>query len=55
MGNKKYFFDDKVRTVDAVVYAMLRHFHDQPQKWEGTGYCKLAAYHLPVTVVNTNS
>lgn len=38
MGNKKYFFDDKVRNIDASVYAILRHLHDQPMKWEGTGY-----------------
>lgn len=48
MGEKKYFFDDKVRTIDAMVYGMLRHFVDQPQKWEGTGYVEgkknLAAY-----------
>ena len=38
MGEKKYFFDDKPRTIDAMVYGMLRHFADQPQQWEGTGY-----------------
>lgn len=38
LGEKKYFFDDKVRTIDAMVYGMLRHFVDQPQKWAGTGY-----------------
>ena len=48
MGDKKYFFDDKVRTIDAMVYGMLRHFADQPQKWEGSGYVQskqnLASY-----------
>jgi hypothetical protein len=38
MGSKKYFFDDKVRNIDSSVYAILRHLHDQPMKWEGTGY-----------------
>jgi isoprene-epoxide---glutathione S-transferase len=38
MGEKKYFFDDKVRNIDATVYAILRHLHDQPMKWEGDGY-----------------
>ena len=38
MGDKKYFFDDKIRTIDCIVYAMLRHFADQPQQWKGTGY-----------------
>lgn len=38
MGEKKYFFDDKVRTIDCMVTGMLRHFVDQPQKWAGTGY-----------------
>lgn len=38
LADKKYFSGDKVRTVDAMVYAMLRHFVDQPQKWLGTGY-----------------
>ena len=38
LGNKKYFLGDKVHTIDAGFYAMLRHLVDQPQKWEGTGY-----------------
>ncbi|KAF2484687.1 glutathione S-transferase [Neohortaea acidophila] len=38
LGDKEYFFDSKVRNIDAMAYGMLRHFHDQPQKWEGTGY-----------------
>ena len=40
MGSKKYFFDDKVRNIDSSVYAILRHLHDQPMKWEGDGYLK---------------
>ena len=40
MGEKKYFFDDKVRNIDATVYAILRHLNDQPMKWEGDGYLK---------------
>lgn len=38
MGNKKYFFDDQVRGIDATVYAWLRHCNDQAIEWEGTGY-----------------
>ena len=38
MGDKKYFFDDQVRTIDAAVYPMLKHTADQPQQWKGTGY-----------------
>lgn len=38
LGEKKYFLGDKVHTVDACAYAMLRHLVDQPQKWAGSGY-----------------
>lgn len=38
LGNKQYFLGDKVHTIDACAYAMLRHLTDQPQKWPGTGY-----------------
>lgn len=38
LAGKKYFMGDKVRSVDAMFYAMLRQLVDQPQKWEGTGY-----------------
>ena len=38
LGGKKYFLGDKVHTIDACAYAMLRHLVDQPQKWPGTGY-----------------
>lgn len=38
MGDKKYLFDEKPRSVDASCYAILRHLVDQPQKWPGTGY-----------------
>ena len=48
LGDKKYFFGDRVRSIDAGFYAMLRHLVDQPQKWKGTGYVEgkknLAAY-----------
>ena len=38
LENKQYFLGDKVHTIDAGFYAMLRHCVDQPQKWPGTGY-----------------
>ena len=38
MGDKKYFYGDKVHGIDAMIYAILRHLADQPQKWDGTGY-----------------
>ncbi|ETN36427.1 uncharacterized protein HMPREF1541_08705 [Cyphellophora europaea CBS 101466] len=38
LKDKKYFMGNKVHTIDAMFYAMLRHLVDQPQKWEGTGY-----------------
>jgi isoprene-epoxide---glutathione S-transferase len=38
LGSKRYLLGDRPRSVDAGVYAMLRHLCDQPQKWEGTGY-----------------
>jgi len=38
LAEKKYFLGDKVHTVDACAYAMLRHLVDQPQKWAGSGY-----------------
>lgn len=38
MGDKPYFFGNKVHTIDACCYAILRHLADQPQKWDGTGY-----------------
>lgn len=38
LGDKKFFMGEKLRNVDAVAYAMLRHLVDQAQKWEGTGY-----------------
>ena len=38
MGGNKYFFGNKPHTIDAAVYAILRHLVDQPQKWPGTGY-----------------
>ena len=38
MGNKKYFYGEKVHSIDAMIYAMLRHLADQPQKWDGTDY-----------------
>ena len=48
LGDKKYFFGDKIRSIDAGLYAMLRHLVDQPQKWKGTGYVEgkknLSAY-----------
>lgn len=48
MGDNKYFFGDRVHTIDACCYSMLRHLADQPQQWEGTGYVRskpnLAAY-----------
>lgn len=48
MGDKKYFFGDQVRSIDASLYAILRHLVDQPQKWPGTGYVEskknLASY-----------
>jgi isoprene-epoxide---glutathione S-transferase len=48
LDNKQYALGDQVHTIDASLYAMLRHLVDQPQKWEGTGYVEskpnLAAY-----------
>ncbi|KAH9823627.1 Glutathione S-transferase [Teratosphaeria destructans] len=38
LGDKKYFMGYRPHNIDAMVYAMLRHLVDQPQKWEGTGY-----------------
>lgn len=38
LADKKYFLGDKVHTIDACAYAMLRHLADQPQKWAGSGY-----------------
>ncbi|KAF2764538.1 hypothetical protein EJ03DRAFT_339718 [Teratosphaeria nubilosa] len=38
LGDKKYFMGYRPHYIDAMVYAMLRHLVDQPQKWEGTGY-----------------
>lgn len=38
LGTKRYVLGDRVRSLDAGVYAMLRHLVDQPQKWKGTGY-----------------
>ena len=38
LGAKEYFMGGKVSTVDAALYATLRHCVDQPQRWEGTGY-----------------
>lgn len=38
LSDKKYFLGDKVHTVDACAYAMLRHLVDQPQRWAGSGY-----------------
>ncbi|KAJ9602244.1 hypothetical protein H2200_013364 [Cladophialophora chaetospira] len=38
LADKKYFLGDKVHTVDACAYSMLRHLVDQPQKWAGSGY-----------------
>lgn len=38
LGDKKYFFGDKLTSLDASAYAMLRHLVDQPQKWPGSGY-----------------
>ena len=38
IGDKKYMLGDKPHTVDASVYAILRHLVDQVQKWPGTGY-----------------
>ena len=38
LGDKTYFYGDKVHTIDASAYALLRHLVDQPQKWPGTGY-----------------
>ncbi|MBS0252891.1 MAG: glutathione S-transferase family protein [Proteobacteria bacterium] len=38
MGDNPYFLGDKPRSLDASVYAMLRHIADQPQQWPGTGY-----------------
>jgi hypothetical protein len=31
---------EQVRNIDSSVYAILRHLHDQPMKWEGDGYLK---------------
>lgn len=43
LGNKRYFLGDEPHNVDAVAYAMLRHFTDQPQKWPGTEYVESKA------------
>ncbi|MFT3731173.1 MAG: glutathione S-transferase C-terminal domain-containing protein [Hyphomicrobium sp.] len=48
LGDKPYFMGDRLRSIDASVYAMLRHLIDQPHQWPGTGYVagkrNLAAY-----------
>lgn len=38
LGDKPYFFGDKIHAIDASVYAFVRHLADQPHKWIGTGY-----------------
>ena len=38
LGQKKYFMGDRVRGIDAAVYAILRQLVDQPMSWKGTGY-----------------
>jgi glutathione S-transferase len=38
LADKPYFLGDRLRSVDASLYAMLRHVADQPQQWPGTGY-----------------
>ncbi len=48
LGDKSYFLGDRLHSIDASLYAMLRHLADQPQEWPGTGYVmskpNLAAY-----------
>ena len=38
LGKKQHFLGDKVHSIDAMFYAMLRHLSDQPQRWKGSGY-----------------
>jgi glutathione S-transferase len=38
LADKPYFLGDKLRSLDASIYAMLRHVADQPQQWPGSGY-----------------
>jgi isoprene-epoxide---glutathione S-transferase len=38
LADKPYFLGDRLRSLDASVYAMLRHIADQPQQWPGSGY-----------------
>ena len=38
MGDNTYFMGSKPHSVDASLYAILRHLVDQPQKWPGKGY-----------------
>ncbi len=48
LADKPYFLGDRLSSIDASVYAMLRHLADQPQQWPGSGYVaskpNLAAY-----------
>ena len=38
IGDKQYFMGEEVHGIDACAYSMLRHFVDQPQKWDWPGY-----------------
>jgi len=38
LGDSEYFLGDQLRSIDATVYAILRHIADQPQQWLGAGY-----------------
>jgi glutathione S-transferase len=38
LGDKTYFTGDRLRSLDASVYSMVKHIANQPHPWPGTGY-----------------
>ncbi|MFC0454649.1 glutathione S-transferase C-terminal domain-containing protein [Rhodococcus jostii] len=38
LGDSEYFLGNTLHSIDATVYAIIRHIADQPQDWLGAGY-----------------